>query len=90
MNLKKAVELLKRSETCLCYVITSFAADHSYERVLAYEELTLACYSVKSVRDASLITATSQRSYHCHFYFFSPFCFPLNPLLLARQFDTSI
>ena len=69
-------------------MITSFAADHSYERVLAYEELT--CYSVKSVRDASLITATSQRSYHCHFYFFSPFCFALNPLLLARQFDTSI
>ena len=69
-------------------MITSFAADHSYERVLAYEELT--CYSVKSVRDASLITATSQRSYPCHFYFFSPFCFALNPLLLARQFDTSI
>ena len=68
-------------------MITSFAADHSYERVLADEELT--CYSVKSVRDASLITATSQRSYHCHFYFFfSPFCFALNPLLLARQFDT--
>ena len=66
-------------------MITSFAADHSYERVLAYEELT--CYSVKSVREASLISATSQCSYHSHFYFL-PFSFALNPLLLARQFET--
>ena len=50
-----------------------FAADHSYERVLAYEELT--CYSVKSVREASLITATSRCSYHSHFYFFFTFFF---------------
>ena len=52
-------------------MITSFAADHSYERVLAYEELT--CYSVKSVRDASLITATYSALIIVIFIFFHLF-----------------